>query len=389
MTKNISIIGIGRLGICVGLCLEFVGYNVLGVDINNSYVNSINNKTLKSGEPSVENMLKVSKNFRATTDIDEALKFSDIIFIYVATPSSGGDKHYDHTMLGNVLMKINERKAVNKHIVIGCTVIPGYVRDVGNYLISDCVNTTLSYNPEFIAQGNIINGVFYPDFVLIGEGSKEAGDYLEEMYTNIFKNSPRVKDSVFGLTSIPKFCRMSPSSAEITKLSVNCFITTKIAFANMIGDLADITPGANKNDILKAVGSDARIGSKYIMPGYPFGGPCFPRDNRALGSYISQMGIDPLIPNATDKSNKDHTIFQAKNVLRQLTQNNISEYIIIGAGYKEPCTVPIIEESGKLKIGKFLAENGIKITVRDIKSLIDATKLEYGNLFIYEIVESL
>lgn len=76
-----------------------------------------------------------------------------------------------------------------------------------------------------------------------------------------------------------------PPSAEITKLAVNCFVTMKVSYANMIGDIADATPGADKNHILQAVGADSRVGTKYLRPGYGFGGPCFPRDNRALGGY--------------------------------------------------------------------------------------------------------
>ena len=253
--KNISIIGVGRLGICVGLCLEHAGYNVLGVDVFPDYVEKINNKTLFSPEPTVNKMLSNSINFSATTNFDEALVFSDIIFIYVATPSSGGEKFYDHTTLGNILMKINERKVQNKHIVIGCTVTPGYIREVGNFLIKDCKNISLSYNPEFIAQGDIINGIFAADFILIGEGSKEAGNKLQEIYEKLGES--------YG--HIPVIHRMSPASAEITKLSVNCFVTTKIAFANMIGDVADLTIGANKFDILNAVGADSRVGKKYLM----------------------------------------------------------------------------------------------------------------------------
>lgn len=373
--KNISIIGVGRLGICVGLCLEHAGYNVLGVDVFPDYVEKINNKTLFSPEPTVNKMLSDSINFSATTNFDEALVFSDIIFIYVATPSSGGEKFYDHTTLGNILMKINERKVQNKHIVIGCTVTPGYIRDVGNFLIKDCKNTSLSYNPEFIAQGDIINGIFAADFILIGEGSKEAGNKLQEIYQKLGES--------YG--HIPVIHRMSPASAEITKLSVNCFVTTKIAFANMIGDVADLTIGANKFDILNAVGADSRIGKKYLMPGYGFGGPCFPRDNRALGGYIQRMGIDPLIPIATDTLNTLHTKFQTQKIL----DKKIDTVVIIGVGYKEKCSVAIIEESAKLKIGEELVRSGIRVIVKDIKLLIDCVKLEYGNLFEYEIVESL
>ena len=153
---NISIIGIGRLGLCVALCFEKAGYNVLGLDIFEDYVNNINNKTLVSHEPSVEKMLKESKNFRATTNFDEALNFSDLIFIYVATPSVGGDKHYDHSTLSNILQKINDKKVCNKNLVIGCTFMPNYISSIANFLISECKNTTISYNPEFIAQGDIM-----------------------------------------------------------------------------------------------------------------------------------------------------------------------------------------------------------------------------------------
>jgi UDPglucose 6-dehydrogenase len=368
--KNISIIGIGRLGICVALCLEKVGYNVLGVDISQQYINKINNKTFVSPEPKVTEMLRKSSNFNATTQLSDALKFSDLILIYVATPSSGGSKFYDHTFLGRVLMSINKNKVSNKHLVIGCTVIPGYIDTVGKYLISDCANTTLSYNPEFIAQGNIIHGIFNPDFILIGEGNKSAGNRLQRIYQNISNHTDKICVK-----------RMSPSSAEIAKLSVNCFVTTKIAFANMIGDIADLTTNADKFDILDAVGTDSRIGNKYLAPGYGFGGPCFPRDNRALGQYIKSKGIDPFIPEATDKSNKSHSQFQVSKIL----ESGLSVYTMNGVGYKDPCTVPIITESQKLYIGSELAKNGIKVIAKDNKLLLDAVKLEYGDLFSYYV----
>ena len=112
-------------------------------------------------------------------------------------------------------MNINAKKVANKHIVIGCTVIPGYIEGTGKYLLQDCVNTSLSYHPEFIAQGDIMNGTLKPDMALIGEGSKAAGDVLEEMNLRM-------------TTSKPAICRMSPASAEITKLSINCFVTMKV-----------------------------------------------------------------------------------------------------------------------------------------------------------------
>merc|ERR1719453_938448 len=130
--------------------------------------------------------------------------------------------------------------------------------------------------------------------VLIGEGTVEAGDVLEDLYRRTCDSEPQI-------------CRMTPSSAEITKISINCFITTKISYANMIGDIADCTPDADKDAILQAVGMDSRIGPKCLKPGYGFGGPCFPRDNRALGGYAESIGVKPLISIATDEYNVEHT----------------------------------------------------------------------------------
>ena len=274
--SSITIIGIGRLGLCTALCFEKAGYNVVGIDINQEYVTSLNNKTFNSLEPHVNNLLQKSKHFRATCSLDEGLEYADIYYIMVDTPTTRAKEAYDHKNVNRVLAEINKRKVAHKHIVIGCTVFPGYIRNMGKDLLKDCINTTLSYNPEFIAQGNIVYGLQNPDIVLIGTESQEAGDAIEELYHNICLNNPKI-------------CRMSPDSAEITKLALNCFITTKIAYANMVGDIADKTPGADKYDILNAIGGDRRIGSLCLKPGYGFGGPCFPRDNRAFGCYAETL----------------------------------------------------------------------------------------------------
>jgi nucleotide sugar dehydrogenase len=169
--SNITVLGIGRLGLGLALLIEKAGYNVLGIDINEEYINKLNNKTFKTKEPEYEKLLINSKNFRASLDLEEGLEHSDIIFIMVQTPNSGGNKFYDHSIVSNLLEKINEKKVENKHIIIGCTLMPKYIDEVGSFLLSDCKNTTLSYNPEFIAQGEIIKGFLNPDMILIGTNS--------------------------------------------------------------------------------------------------------------------------------------------------------------------------------------------------------------------------
>lgn len=367
--NTITIIGIGRLGLCTALCFEKAGYDVLGVDLNPAYVASLNNKSFSSLEPHVSTMLQESTHFKATCSLDEGLEFADVYYIMVDTPSTSHKEAYDHTNVNRVLSEINKRKVSNKHIIIGCTVFPGYVRTTAKSLMQDCVNTTLSYNPEFIAQGNIVYGLQYPDIVLIGQGSKEAGDVIEGIYHRVCKNSPQI-------------CRMSPDSAEITKLALNCFITTKIAYANMVGDIADNSRGANKFDILKAIGGDTRVGHLYLKPGYGFGGPCFPRDNRALGSYAQTVGIEPLIPQATDASNKLHAEFMT----HQLLNENKDTYVFEQVTYKDNCPVPIIEESQKLVVAAALAKANKKVVIVDTYPVIEKVRDVFGDLFEYQII---
>jgi|TARA_B110000238_G_scaffold192119_1_gene227077 nucleotide sugar dehydrogenase len=367
-SKRAGFVGLGRLGLCTALKFEEAGWDIVGSDVFPSYVESINAKTLKSTEPGVEDSLRVSSRLRATLHLKEVLDHADIIFILVATPTGVGDEAYDTSTLSRVLRDIARLGPTNKHIVICCTVMPGYIATTGSYLLEGCKGCTLSYNPEFIAQGVIMEGLSKPDVVLIGEGSPAVGEILQRMYEDATSNEPRI-------------CRMSPASAEIMKLSVNCFVTTKISFANMIGDIADATPGADKMEILRAVGGDSRVGSKCILPGYGFGGPCFPRDNRALGTYARMVGVEPEICDATDRYNKFHAGVMAK----QLLATGKDRHVISDVAYKPCCPVDIIEESQPIEVAKHLVRAGKAVTIRDRHAIVDLVKRTHGRIFSYEV----
>lgn len=372
LAKRAGFVGLGRLGLCTALKFEQAGWDICGCDVFPSYVESINNRTFLSNEPGVNEALRCSQRLRATVELREVVEHADVIFILVATPTSAGEDVYDTSTLSKVLHDISRLQPVGKHIVICCTVLPGYISNVGSYLLESCESCTLSYNPEFIAQGAIMDGLARPDVVLIGEGSKCAGDILQTLYETVTTNQPQI-------------CRMSPQSAEIMKLSVNCFVTTKISFANMIGDIADATIGADKFDILKAVGEDSRIGRKCILPGYGFGGPCFPRDNRALGMYARKVGIKPTICEATDEYNRLHAEVMAKALLDQ----NLSHYVISDVAYKPNCPVDIIEESQPLEVAKRLVSSGKSVVIRDRGHIIELVRRTYGRMFDYEIITEL
>lgn len=365
-SRNISIVGIGRLGLCLALCLEKAGYHVLGVDTSHEYIEAINRKKISSCEPLVEEYLKESAHFQATNSLKEGIEFADTCFIVVPNNTLPHITTYDHEILSNILREINKDRFSNKHLIISSTVFPGYIRNKGSLLIKDCKNTMISYKPEFVAQGNIIQGLRSPDMILIGASSPKASHSLQEIYTNLCINSP------------PVSC-MSVESAEIAKLAINCFITGKIAFANLIADIADESPGAEKNDILEALGRDQRIGSKNLKPGYGFGGPAFHRDNHTLEDYASFLGIDASFIKAAENSNIFHSEFMAKKFM----QKNLNEYIFDNVCYKSDCPEPIIEHSQKLAVAEKVANYGKKVTILDTENVIQKVQKQYGDVFKY------
>jgi len=346
-TNEIGIIGSGRLGICLALSLEQSGFNILCTDIDTNMLDTINNKTLVSSEPYVNEMLINSKNIRTTYNNYDIFE-KKIIFIVVATPSLV-DGSYNHSSIEEVVNNIEtyySTKEVfdNKYIVICSTVMPTYCDNLQSRLSK--YNIEINYNPEFIAQGSIIKDMNNPDIVLIGERSKESGDIIEKIYRKFVKNNP-------------KYCRISPIEAEISKIALNCLLTTKITFANCIGDLVKKI-GGNPKNVLSTIGSDSRIGNKYLQWGYGFGGPCFPRDNRALNFFARQHGIINEIGEATDKNNKTHLIN-----LTTLIQENISKdtnILFTYVSYK-PDSI-ILEESQQLQLAIILQEKGYNVYIK-------------------------
>tara|TARA_R110002012_G_scaffold118211_1_gene266364 strand:+ start:6511 stop:7611 length:1101 start_codon:yes stop_codon:yes gene_type:complete len=363
--KNISVIGVGKLGLCFSLTLEKAGYNIIGVDVNREHVESLNNKTFTSSEPSVNKYLQESENFTATTSLKSAVDHSDILFVIVATPSLKNGR-YDHKQVDSLINSLEMLKASSKrkHFVVCCTTMPGYCDSIRERMLD--LNYEVSYNPEFIAQGTIIKNQAQPDMVLIGESSIEAGNILEEIYTNHTTNKPRI-------------CRMTPTEAEITKIALNCFLTTKIAYANMVGDIVK-SSGGDPNVVLNAVGQDTRIGNKYLGYGFGYGGPCFPRDNRALAIYAKDIGIEALISLASDESNSKHLDYQIREYVENNDQN--TEVVFDYVTYKPEST--LLVESQQLAYAAGIAKEGFRVKIRERAEVIEQLKEKFGNLFEYE-----
>ena len=345
MDKKVSIIGVGKLGLCFGLNLSKVGWEVTGMDVRKDYIQSLKDKTFTSSEDSVtEYVQKYPINY--TTSLEECLK-NDVIFVVVATPSTP-DFKYDHSVIENIadeLIKLGKQEN-RKDLIINCTTFPSYCDTLQSKL--EDYNYMVSYNPEFIAQGTIIRDQVYCDNVLIGQADEYAGNRIREVYESF-------------VLSNPIYNRMSRTEAEITKLSVNCFLTTKISYANMIGDIAN-RYGCDGETILEAIGTDSRIGGKYLKPGFGFGGPCFPRDNRALAKCGEEVGIDAVISIATDKMNELHLQYQVENFVKE-NPDKSKEVEIDYVTYKKESTS--IEESQQLAFALELQKLGYKIKLND------------------------
>jgi UDPglucose 6-dehydrogenase len=364
MVDRVAVIGVGKLGLCFALNVERSGPWVWGVESDSTYLTSLNNRTFNSSEPQVNEMFSQASRLNLTDDL-LCIVENDVtdIFIMVATPSMH-DGSYDHTQVESVaeqLMAIGNRNRV-RHIYVGCTTMPGYCDTLASRL--DPFGYTVSYNPEFIAQGSIIQNQLHPDQVLIGEANTAAGDRLQSIYAKMVLNSPT-------------YCRMDRLSAEIAKIATNCFLTTKISFANSIGDLAT-KAGADPTGILKAIGADSRIGDKYLSYGFGFGGPCFPRDNRALGKFADDRGYELLLSKATDEVNRRHLAFQSAQYMQHAQDPIVFDHV----SYKQGST--IIEESQQLELAVRLAKAGRQVVIRERPEVIRMVKQIYPDLFIFE-----
>ena len=359
--KNISVVGIGKLGLCFALSLEKSGHNVWGVDLSQAYIDSLNEKVYRTSEPLVEEYLKSSKHFYPTTDLRHAVFCSDIIFLVVATPSLPDGK-YDHSQIESVVQKLKQIPLQGrKNLVVCCTVMPGYTDTLQTQLESH--GWDVSYNPEFIAQGTIIVNQENPDMVLIGEANLNAGNEIESIYRTMVKNTP-------------KFARMSRISAELTKIGLNCFLINKIAYANMLGDLA-ATIGADTEQVLSAIASDSRVGKKFFSYGFGYGGPCLPRDGRVLSAVAGENNCNHLYGKIPDLSNKLHLEKQLELFLQQ-TPDKTKEIVFSYVTYK-PESI-LIEESQQLQyVLKLVSLGYTNIVVHERAEVIEQVNKQYPN----------
>ena len=359
MPDTISVFGLGKLGLPLAVSWAARGFRVVGVDVRPEILQSLASGKMPDAEPPVGSMLKrAGSMLTASSDPEEATAQSDLSFVVVPTPSdsSGG---YSTRYIEEVLEPIG--KAIGKkrsfHLVtIVSTVLPGASDSLLRPLLERFSGKTcgrdfgLCYNPEFIALGEVVSGLLNPDFVLIGESDARSGTILSRMYRKFCKNEPPI-------------VRMSLWNAELAKISVNVYVTMKISFANTLAALCERIPGGDVDVVSGAVGLDSRIGAKYLKGGLGYGGPCFPRDNRAFLHIAEKLGSHAKLSRATDEINTDHSTILAGRILKSLHGVENPQISILGLTYK-PNTF-VVEESAALNIAKSLVDNGAVVKCYD------------------------
>jgi UDPglucose 6-dehydrogenase len=353
----ISVIGLGKLGSPFAAVAAAHGHTVVGVDQNRRFVDAINERRAPVPETDLdETLAQVGDRLRATNDTADAISSTDVTFVIVPTPSRpDGAFALDYALAA--MEQIGEALAGKDgfHVVVlTSTVMPGATDGPIRAAIERAsgkragVDFGLCYSPEFIALGSVVRDFLNPAFLLIGESDPRSGDLLGELYRTWCANDPPI-------------ARMSAVNAEVAKLAVNTFVTTKISYANMLAQVCERLPGANVDVVTSAVGLDTRIGTKYLKGGARYGGPCFPRDNRAFAALAGQVGAEAALARATDELNHAQVRWVSRDVATRLRPGDTVG--VLGLAYK-PQT-PIAEESHGLALARQLARDGISVLAYD------------------------
>ncbi len=354
---NISVIGLGKLGAVLAAVMADRGHDVVGVDVNPDAVAALNAGRASVREPGLDDMIAWNAaRLSATCDFESAVARTDITFVVVPTPS-GPDATFSLQYVLNAAESIARalaKKTTYHLVVISSTVMPGSTGGEVLPLIERISERRcgpdfgLCYNPEFIALGSVIRDMSKPDMILIGESDPRAGALLEDLYGTVCPNHPPV-------------ARMNFVNAELTKISVNTFVTTKISYANMLAEICEKMPGADASVVSQAIGLDTRIGRKYLKGAFGYGGPCFPRDNKAFARFAETRSVDATLAKATDQVNQRQVQRLADRVLAVLPEGACVG--ILGLSYKPDTEV--IEESQGLMLAKTLVAAGCRVVVYD------------------------
>ncbi len=367
---KITVIGTGYVGLVAGACLADMGNNVICIDNNLDKLKQLEAGVIPIYEPGLEELVKsnVCENrLTFSSDLDFAVKVSDVCFIAVGTPQ-GEDGSCDLQYVLNVAEQISKAMNGYKVIVDKSTVPVGTAEKVSELIKQHTKHPfDVVSNPEFLKQGNAVDDFLHPDRVVIGSNSEKATQIMQEIYAPFFRTGNRV-------------IVMDVKSAEMTKYAANSFLATKISFMNEIANLCEKV-GAEAEMVRVGITTDSRIGNKFLFPGLGYGGSCFPKDVKALIKTGDENHCDMSIIKAADATNKrQRNLFIEKITKRFGADLTGKTFAVWGLAFK-PKTDDM-REAPAITIINALLEKGAKIKAFDPKA-IETAKFHFGDNITY------
>ena len=364
--KKITIIGTGYVGLVTGAGISEFGHDVTCVDIDKNKIQKLNLGEIPIYEPELETIIKNNKSkgkLNFSTDINKAIKNSQIIFIAVGTPmSKNGD--LDLSAIENVAKVIGANLNSYKVICTKSTVPVGTGKKIEEIIKS--INKSIEFdyvsNPEFLREGAAVKDFFVPDRVVIGSSSQKAFEIMQDVYRPLYLNeTPIVNTNV--------------ETAEMIKYASNAFLALKISYINEIANLCELV-GADVHVVSKTMGQDGRISSKFLHPGPGFGGSCFPKDTMALANTGKKNNIKMNTVEAAIKTNNEQKL-RMVDKLKSLLDNKIKDKTItvLGLAFK-PQTDDIRDAASTIIIPKLINEGAI-INTYDPVAMDNFKSLKY------------
>lgn len=370
---KIAVIGTGYVGLVSGTCFAETGNDVICVDINEAKIKSMQEGIIPIYEPGLETLFhrNISKNrLTFTTNLKEAVDKSSIIFLALPTPP-GEDGSADLSYILGVAEELGKIITEYKVIVDKSTVPVGTAEKVR---LAVAKNATCEFdivsNPEFLREGVAVEDFLKPDRVVIGASTERAAKMMDQLYEPFVRQGNPI-------------IHMNLKSAEMTKYAANTFLATKISFMNEIANLCELT-GADADMVRKGIGTDNRIGNRFLFPGLGYGGSCFPKDVQALARTSKELGFDFKILEAVMSVNSRQRKLFLDKIISRFPSLQGMKIAMWGLSFK-PNTDDIREAPSLYLIDHLLAL-GASITVYDPEAMNHVKKI-YADKLVYATTE--
>lgn len=367
---RMTVIGTGYLGATHAACMAELGHEVMGVDVDESKIESLKSGKVPFYEPGLPEVLE--RNIEAgrldfTTDYAQAAQFADVHFLGVGTPQRHGSYAADMTYVKAVIRDLVPLLE-GEHVIFGKSTVPvgtaAELQEMANELAQEGSHVEIAWNPEFLREGYAVKDTITPDRIVLGvRGGQSRGEAVaREVYAK-----PLAQDTPFIVTDL--------QTAELVKVSANAFLATKISFINAVSEICEIA-GADVVKLADAIGYDERIGRKFLGAGLGFGGGCLPKDIRAFMARAGELGADQALTflrevDAINMRRRDRTVDMAKDAFQgSLLGHRVT---VLGCAFKP--NSDDVRDSPALSVAGSLSLAGAAVTVYDPEGMENARKV--------------